>query len=47
MRYCLQAALAIGMEVFVLDRPNPLGGAVVEGPAVRPGFESFAASTIW
>src|SRR5205807_1390844 len=25
----------------VLDRPNPLGGEAVEGPTVRPGFESF------
>jgi uncharacterized protein YbbC (DUF1343 family) len=25
----------------VLDRPNPLGGVKVEGPALRPGFESF------
>jgi uncharacterized protein YbbC (DUF1343 family) len=25
----------------VLDRPNPLGGEVVEGPPLEPGFESF------
>src|SRR5262249_35849802 len=25
----------------VLDRPNPLGGDVVEGPALQPGYESF------
>lgn len=40
MRYCLDAALSRGMKVWVLDRPNPLGGAV-EGPALRAGFESF------
>ncbi len=41
MRYCLQAALPLGLKVIVLDRPNPLGGLVVEGPALRKGFESF------
>ncbi|HWB03611.1 MAG TPA: DUF1343 domain-containing protein [Verrucomicrobiales bacterium] len=41
MRYCLQAALPRGMQVFVLDRPNPLGGVVVEGPALQKGYESF------
>ena len=25
----------------MLDRPNPIGGLAVEGPALRPGFESF------
>src|SRR5688500_4448214 len=41
MLFCLQAALPLGIRVFVLDRPNPLGGEVVEGPALRKGFESF------
>jgi uncharacterized protein YbbC (DUF1343 family) len=41
MRYCLQAALPLGMLVFVLDRPNPLGGIQVEGPALTAGHESF------
>ncbi len=36
-----QAALAAGCEVWLLDRPNPLGGAVIEGNRRRPGFESF------
>jgi uncharacterized protein YbbC (DUF1343 family) len=33
----------LGIEVVVLDRPNPLGGDErdVEGPLVRSGFESF------
>jgi uncharacterized protein YbbC (DUF1343 family) len=41
MLYCLEAAAEHGIEVFVLDRPNPLGGLEGEGPALRPGFESF------
>jgi uncharacterized protein YbbC (DUF1343 family) len=44
MRYCLQAALPRGMRVFVLDRPNPLGGETVEGPALRKGYESFVGA---
>ena len=32
------------VRVVVLDRPNPLGGAVTEGPtSVEPGFGSFVA----
>lgn len=41
MRFCLQAALPRGIRVFVLDRPNPIGGVAVEGPALIKGFESF------
>jgi len=41
MLYCLEAAQAIGLRVMVLDRPNPIGGLAVEGPALRAGFESF------
>jgi uncharacterized protein YbbC (DUF1343 family) len=41
MRFCLQAALPLGIKVIVLDRPNPLGGEKVEGPALRKGYESF------
>ena len=32
---------AAGLAFVVLDRPNPIGGQLVEGPALRPGFESF------
>jgi uncharacterized protein YbbC (DUF1343 family) len=41
MLFCLEAASALGLKAFVLDRPNPLGGEVIEGPALQPGFESF------
>ena len=41
MLLCLEAASAHGLKTFVLDRPNPLGGEHVEGPDLRPGFESF------
>jgi len=44
MRYCLEVALPLGLRVVVLDRPNPLGGERVEGPALRKGFESFVGA---
>ena len=41
MLYCLKVALGMGRRVMVLDRPNPISGLVVEGPALGPGFQSF------
>ena len=37
----MEACAEQGIEVVVLDRPNPLGGNKVEGPLVRDGFHSF------
>ncbi|MGN0190920.1 MAG: exo-beta-N-acetylmuramidase NamZ domain-containing protein [Candidatus Cryptobacteroides sp.] len=37
----MEACSEQGVEVVVLDRPNPLGGNKVEGPLVRDGFHSF------
>ena len=39
-----EVALAAGCEVWILDRPNPLGGAVLEGNLPEPGFESFVSA---
>lgn len=41
MLYCLETAAANKLPVLVLDRPNPLGGEIVEGPLLQAGFESF------
>jgi uncharacterized protein YbbC (DUF1343 family) len=41
MLFCLEAAAKIGLRCVVLDRPNPIGGDAVEGPTLRPSFESF------
>lgn len=38
---CLKAAAARGRSVIVCDRPNPLGGEIVSGPMIEPGYESF------
>src|SRR5207245_1119385 len=37
----LEACAEAGVEVVVLDRPNPLGGEAVEGNLIRPGYTSF------
>lgn len=42
--WAAEAALGTGCEVWVLDRPNPLGGEVVEGNLPRPGYESFVGA---
>lgn len=39
--YCLEGAKKYGREVVVLDRPNPLGGTVVEGNCLESGLRSF------
>ena len=39
MRACAEQ----GIEVMVLDRPNPLGGCKVEGCLAEPGFMSFVS----
>ncbi len=39
--YALETAAAHGIEIIVLDRPNPAGGVLVEGPVLEAGRESF------
>ena len=39
--YFLEAAAKAGIAVIVLDRPNPINGAYVQGPLSEPGRESF------
>jgi uncharacterized protein YbbC (DUF1343 family) len=41
MALAMRACARAGVEVIVLDRPNPLGGAVVEGNVADPAFASF------
>ncbi|MDP6180472.1 MAG: DUF1343 domain-containing protein, partial [Desulfatiglandales bacterium] len=41
MLNCLKAASESGKKVVVLDRPNPLGGEIVEGNSLRPELYSF------
>lgn len=42
--WAAQAAVRADCEVWLLDRPNPLGGQVVEGNLRQPGYESFVGA---
>lgn len=41
MGLSMQAAARKGIPFVVLDRPNPIGGEVVEGALLDPAFKSF------
>lgn len=41
MAYAMQACKEQGKTMVVFDRPNPVGGTMVEGGLVKPGFTSF------
>ncbi len=38
---CMEACAEAGKPIIVCDRPNPIGGELVEGPGIEEGFESF------
>lgn len=38
---CMKACEPLGIPVYVLDRPNPIGGTQVEGGVLDPAFASF------
>ncbi|MEO7795051.1 MAG: DUF1343 domain-containing protein [Thermoanaerobaculia bacterium] len=42
--WAAEAARAAGCEVWILDRPNPLGGEIVEGNLPDPGYASFVGA---
>jgi len=41
MAYCMEEAAKRNIAFFILDRPNPLGGEIVEGPLLDPDKTSF------
>jgi uncharacterized protein YbbC (DUF1343 family) len=41
MALSMEAAKKKGIPFVVLDRPNPIGGEIVEGALIEPGFTSF------
>jgi uncharacterized protein YbbC (DUF1343 family)/CubicO group peptidase (beta-lactamase class C family) len=43
MGYCIEVAAQLRIPFFVLDRPNPLGGDVIEGPMLDRGRLSYTA----
>ena len=43
MGYCMEEAAKYGIEFYVLDRPNPITGNIVEGPMLDSEKTSFVA----
>jgi len=43
MGYCMEAAAKRGIPLYVLDRPNPIGGEIVEGPMLDDDKRTFVA----
>lgn len=41
LAYAMEGCAAAGVDVVVLDRPNPLGGELVAGNILDPAFASF------
>lgn len=41
MALCMKVCERLDIPVMVLDRPNPIGGAQVEGPVMEPSHASF------
>ncbi|QPM68090.1 DUF1343 domain-containing protein [Atribacter laminatus] len=46
LNYCMWAAKENGKTVVVLDRPNPLGGLIVDGPISEEDFLTFVGVDI-
>ncbi|MGC6423762.1 MAG: DUF1343 domain-containing protein [Lentimonas sp.] len=44
MRYAMEACFEQGIEVVVLDRPNPLGGLKVDGPPLDRQWRSYVGA---
>lgn len=44
MRYAMEACFEQGVEVVVLDRPNPLGGLKVDGPPLDRKWRSYVGA---
>ncbi len=43
MAYCMEEAAKHNIAFFVLDRPNTIGGVIVEGPMLDPDKTNFVA----
>jgi uncharacterized protein YbbC (DUF1343 family) len=41
LSFIMETAREAGLPVVVLDRPNPIGGTVLEGPLLDPSMTSF------
>ncbi len=41
MELCMQVCTETGKSMVILDRPNPIGGRIVEGPVLGQDYASF------
>lgn len=41
MELCMQACLEMNKSTVILDRPNPIGGYITEGPVLERAYSSF------
>ncbi|MDR1665716.1 MAG: DUF1343 domain-containing protein [Puniceicoccales bacterium] len=44
MRYAVESCLRVGIDVLILDRPNPLGGNKVSGPFMDEDRKSYVGA---
>jgi len=45
MAYCMEEAAKHNIAFYLLDRPNPLGGEIIEGPSLDADKTAFTAYT--
>lgn len=41
LNYCMVASKQLNKDIIVLDRPNPLGGEIVDGPVLEDPYKTF------
>ena len=41
MELCMQTCMEMGKSMVVIDRPNPIGGHITEGPVLETAYASF------
>jgi uncharacterized protein YbbC (DUF1343 family) len=41
LSYCMETAAKCGKQILVLDRPNPIGGVLIEGNCIQSNCTSF------
>ncbi len=46
LRYAMESCAREGKAVVVLDRPNPVGGLIVEGPVMDPDYITFVGCDV-
>ena len=44
MKLALEACFENGVDVMILDRPNPLGGLKVDGPPIEKSWQSYVGA---